>query len=61
MSQIVQWEGVSLDGYKYPDWAEALGWMFALASIIWIPGYAVYEIYHAEGLSLREVSNLNLN
>jgi hypothetical protein len=61
MSQIIQWQGVWLDGYKYPDWAEAFGWMFALASMIWVPGYAIYEIYRVEGSSLRAVSYLNLN
>ena len=56
MSQIVQWQGVWLDGYKYPDWAEVFGWMFAAASVIWIPGYAIYEIRRTEGLSLIQAS-----
>ena len=54
MSQIIQWQGVWLDGYKYPDWAEVFGWMFAAASVIWIPGYAIYEIHRVEGLSLKQ-------
>ena len=56
MSTVVQWEGVSLDDYQYPPWAEFIGWMIALMSMVLIPGFAIYEIYRANGLTIRAVS-----
>ena len=55
MSTLVQWEGMSLGDYKYPAWAEVIGWLVALMSMLLIPGFAIYEVYHARGLTLRQV------
>ncbi|CAB3981103.1 sodium- and chloride-dependent GABA transporter 1-like [Paramuricea clavata] len=54
ISTIVQWEGITLDDYKYPPWAEFIGWLIALASMLLVPGFAIYEVYHARGLTIRE-------
>ena len=55
MSSLIQWEGVSLGDYKYPAWAEVIGWLVALMSMLLIPGFAIYEVYRARGLTLRQV------
>ncbi|XP_058490060.1 sodium- and chloride-dependent GABA transporter 2-like [Solea solea] len=39
--------------YVYPDWAYKLGWMFALSSILLVPGCALYRLGHGTG-SLRQ-------
>ena len=46
---------MSLDGYVYPDWTEALGGLLAMSSALVLSGFAIYEIYHATGSTLREV------
>ncbi|XP_028399860.1 sodium- and chloride-dependent glycine transporter 2-like isoform X2 [Dendronephthya gigantea] len=58
IATIVQWEGISLDGYKYPPWAEFIGWLVALASMLIVPAFAIYEVYRANGLTILEkISN----
>lgn len=42
--------------YKYPIWANAVGWMLSLISTGWIPFYALYAFCTSEGETLREVS-----
>ncbi|XP_049832189.1 sodium- and chloride-dependent glycine transporter 1-like [Schistocerca gregaria] len=36
---------ISYNNIEYPDWAIATGWMSAVSSMIFIPGYAVYKIF----------------
>lgn len=43
---------MSLGSYQYPDWAEFCGWVLALASMMWIPGVAIYKIVKTPGSSL---------
>jgi len=41
----------------YPGWAEAVGWMSCFASIVLIPGTALYQMYYherAQGLGFTE-------
>ncbi|XP_078365686.1 sodium- and chloride-dependent GABA transporter 1-like isoform X2 [Oculina patagonica] len=49
---VIQWSGVSLGSYQYPDWAEFCGWVLALSSMLWIPGVALYKIITAPGGSV---------
>lgn len=49
---VIQWSGVTYDSYQYPDWAEFCGWVLALASMLWIPGVAIYKIVTTPGSSL---------
>eukprot|EP00111_Clytia_hemisphaerica_P016317 TCONS_00048314-protein len=50
--KLTQWEGISYGTYKFPPWAEAIGWMLALATAIMIPLFAVITLFKADGNSL---------
>lgn len=58
-ASIAQWKGVSYGTYKYPPWAEFVGWVMALSSMLWIPGVAIYKIWCAEGSLYDRVRNLS--
>lgn len=43
--------------YKFPTWADGLGWFLAVMMVISIPIVVLYRIGHADSyLTLREVS-----
>ncbi|XP_046462930.1 sodium- and chloride-dependent GABA transporter 1-like [Daphnia pulex] len=42
------------ENYQYPWWAEVIGIIISLSSMLWIPGYAAYYIITTPG-TLREV------
>lgn len=44
-------EGVHLtyDDYRYPTWAEAVGWLLAASVIAMIPLWAVFTVYRSLG------------
>ncbi|KAK3700358.1 hypothetical protein QZH41_009772, partial [Actinostola sp. cb2023] len=46
---LAQWSGVSYGDYKYPPWAEFVGWVMAFASMLFIPGIAIYKICRRKG------------
>ena len=54
MANIIQWNGVAYNKQPYPGWAELLGWMMALASILLIPGFAIHQMWKTPG-TLSEV------
>lgn len=31
--------------YVYPGWVDAVGWLLALFSVLWIPGVIIYKVY----------------
>ncbi|XP_053399618.1 sodium- and chloride-dependent taurine transporter-like isoform X2 [Mercenaria mercenaria] len=41
--------------YHYPQWAIGIGWVMAVASIIWIPIVGCYRIYQADGTLLERI------
>jgi len=53
---FVWYEPLKYDKYVYPWWANLLGWMMALSSILCMPVLAVAGILLTSG-SLREVSS----
>jgi len=55
--QCVDWSGLSLGDYKYPVWAELVGWGLCLASILFVPGYATYRLFSGDrSHPIKEVS-----
>uniref|UniRef100_A0A8C6UV58 Transporter n=1 Tax=Neogobius melanostomus TaxID=47308 RepID=A0A8C6UV58_9GOBI len=57
VASIVQYTPVRYGKYKYPSWAEGVGWGVSLVSIIWIPLGAIHELYINKG-SLHDVSTI---
>jgi len=41
---IIQYTPVTIDGYKYPAWADGLGWLLALFPLFWISGSMIWKI-----------------
>ncbi|KAL5015178.1 hypothetical protein ScPMuIL_009448 [Solemya velum] len=41
----VDYEPVIYGDYKYPKWADSMGWMMALASVLMIPMTMVYKVH----------------
>jgi len=56
MANVIQWNGVSYNKKPYPAWAEFLGWMMALVSMLLIPGFAIHQLWKTPG-SLKEVND----
>ncbi|KAM4579005.1 sodium- and chloride-dependent GABA transporter ine [Fundulus diaphanus] len=54
-SSIVQYTPPRYGEYLYPTWAEFVGWVITLVSIIWIPLCAVHEIYTSKGSLLQRI------
>ena len=55
---VVQWSGVWYGKYKYPDWAECIGWILALSSMMWILGVAVYKLAKQRGTIVERLRQL---
>ncbi|XP_028392400.1 sodium- and chloride-dependent GABA transporter 1-like [Dendronephthya gigantea] len=51
---LYSWKGVTYGTYQYPPEAEFFGWLLALASMLWIPGMAIYMVREAPGSSFSE-------
>lgn len=54
---IVQYAPVYYGSYKYPAWADGLGWGMVAAALIFIPVLAVYEYCKSSGM-LNEMKKL---
>lgn len=46
---IVAYQGLSLDGYKFPVWSQVIGWMITFSSLTCIPVYIVYSFIVTPG------------
>ena len=46
---LVQYDGLEYNGYVYPPWAEFVGWMLALASLIMLPLWAFIKFWQLVG------------
>ncbi len=55
LSYCISWTPVKYGKVEYPMWAHVIGFTMSLASMLWIPGYAIYYILTQRG-SLRDVS-----
>lgn len=54
MSAFVNHTSLSYGDYKYPGWAEVIGWLLTLSSVIMIPVVAVISLYKTKG-TFKEV------
>ncbi|XP_058966080.2 sodium- and chloride-dependent GABA transporter 1-like [Pocillopora verrucosa] len=52
---VSQWGGISYGDYKYPPWAEFIGWLIALSSMLFIPGVAIYNLYMTPGTFMERL------
>jgi len=52
---IVSFKPVTLATYEYPGWAEGLGLCFSFASMIWVPGYALYYVLFTPGSIMQNI------
>lgn len=57
---LVDYKPLRYEDYDYPDWADALGWCLALASMIQIPFWAVVQVARQKG-TLKEVGDTLAN
>ncbi|XP_027888611.1 sodium- and chloride-dependent GABA transporter ine [Xiphophorus couchianus] len=55
VSSIVHYMPPRYGEYMYPLWAELVGWVVSLVSIVWIPLCAVHEIYNSKGSLLQRM------
>ena len=54
---VVKWDGVKFGGgYVYPAWAEGLGWILCLSSMVCMPVGAVYTV-----LKIYNINNYSIN
>jgi solute carrier family 6 amino acid transporter-like protein 5/7/9/14 len=42
---FVFYSAASYNGEKYPLWAEIIGWMTSLLSVLCVPGFAIYQTF----------------
>lgn len=52
---MVNYTPLQIDTYVYPSWANALGWLLLMSSFLCVPGWALFEIYNAEGNLLERI------
>jgi len=50
---LVTYSALKYDGYEYPGWGQAIGWIMALSSIACIPAVMIYKFATTPG-SLQE-------
>ncbi|XP_051277671.1 sodium- and chloride-dependent GABA transporter ine isoform X1 [Dicentrarchus labrax] len=55
ISSIAQYTPAHYGKYKYPLWAEWVGWGVSLVSIVWIPLGAIQEMYNNKGSFLERL------
>ncbi|KAJ1076764.1 hypothetical protein K5549_010082 [Capra hircus] len=46
---VIQYETITYNEYQYPSWAEAIGFLMALSSVICIPFYALFYFRRTDG------------
>lgn len=58
---VADWGGIKFgDNYKYPGWAEGVGWLLAFSSMITIPIgmiHTLYQTYKNTGYSVSGGGN----
>ena len=52
---VIQYETITYNEYQYPSWAEAIGFLMALSSVICIPFYALFYFRRTDGDTFLQV------
>ncbi|KAM4726222.1 LOW QUALITY PROTEIN: sodium-dependent dopamine transporter [Anableps anableps] len=52
---IIQFKPARYEGYVFPPWAQGVGWVIALASIIWIPLGAIHTLWVLPGSVMKKL------
>ncbi|KAJ8412400.1 hypothetical protein AAFF_G00127360 [Aldrovandia affinis] len=52
---IIQFKPARYENYVYPSWAQGIGWIIAMASIIWIPLGAVHTLWVLPGSFIERI------
>ncbi|XP_061559123.1 sodium- and chloride-dependent GABA transporter ine [Phycodurus eques] len=55
ISSIIQFKPARYEGYVFPPWAQGLGWLIAMASVIWIPLGAVHTLWVLPGSFVQKL------
>nr|XP_056718357.1 sodium-dependent noradrenaline transporter [Euleptes europaea] len=46
---VVNFKSLTYDDYKFPSWADSVGWGIALSSMILVPAYILYKLLNTRG------------
>uniref|UniRef100_H3BX90 Transporter n=1 Tax=Tetraodon nigroviridis TaxID=99883 RepID=H3BX90_TETNG len=52
---IIQFKPARYEGYVFPPWAQGVGWVIAMASIIWIPLAAFHTLWILPGSFVQKL------
>ncbi|XP_028277145.1 sodium- and chloride-dependent GABA transporter 1 isoform X3 [Parambassis ranga] len=52
---IIQFKPARYENYVFPSWAQGVGWVIALASIIWIPLGAIHTLWVLPGSFMQKL------
>lgn len=52
---VIQFKPARYENYVFPPWAQGVGWVIALASIIWIPLGAVHTLFTLSGSFMQKL------
>lgn len=54
--QCIQFQPLTYGGsYKYPEWADACGFLLSLSSMVWVPIYAIYYVLSKPGSIMENI------
>lgn len=45
----VEYDGIEYNGYRFPPWAEAIGWLLVISSIILVPVWMLLQVVDTAG------------
>ncbi|KAK3755832.1 hypothetical protein QZH41_013376, partial [Actinostola sp. cb2023] len=45
----VSWGGIGYGDHMFPPWAEFMGWLLCVVSLMFVPGFAIYKMYTYKG------------
>ncbi|XP_048123371.1 sodium- and chloride-dependent GABA transporter ine isoform X2 [Alosa alosa] len=52
---VIQFKPARYEDYVYPPWAQGVGWVIALASIMWIPLAAIHTLWVLPGSFMERI------